>query len=232
MPLAVGVNLIAFPGEVLRPQISDIFRAQVLVVMGYRNEGEDDDDWETAVYGEDDDGEWHGELEQCEAGHGYWVIARAEGVIEVPIAPLSGYRPSLADGWNLIGYAGDDLSPVGEVTCNLLSIDEYLESIDWRVAHVLSQGSVPLPPSAFDSDMEGSSDTGDDAEDSADSNDFDEERLFQPIYPNEFTAMVVGRGYWVWVGDPGEHGDLRKPPLLGLADWVFQSDPDSRMGGI
>ena len=224
IPLVAGVNLIAFPGDVLHPQLSDIFPAQVLVVLGYRNEG-GDDDWETAAYGEDDEEDWNGSLVRCEAGHGYWVIANAEGVIDVPIAPLPEYRPTLANGWNLIGYAGDDLSPVGQVTRNLLSLDEYLEGIDWRVAHVLSQGYVPAPPGAFDSDIEPHGDADD-------TNDYNEELLFQPIHPNEFVSVMVGRGYWVWVGDPGEDDDLSTPPGSDLVDWVYQSDPESRMGGI
>lgn len=215
MPLRAGFSMISFPGQPLHPELGAVFPPEVVIVLEFRN---NDEDWRTAIRGEDDDDapdidpdeddtarlltaiqgrEWAGRLTEVEAGYGYWVMAVSDCTIEVDLLSTPAVPPPLSEDWNLIGIIDPGLSAAGEHTAELLTMDEYLPS-GWAVAYTVDGGLSAEPA----------------------------DELFAEIKPLSGHELLCGVAYWVFVGDGDDAGD---PP--SISEWFLAvGDVDSRSG--
>ena len=184
-----GWNLVSLPATPLEPEIGNVLANNPYIspVLAYQA-----GDWVTAI--QEEDGTWRGRLTEITGGYGYWIHARTFETIETMLAETdpASTLPTVAvtQGWNLLGvldvYQNDDGEAPGLHTDEVAGdpeADNYLKSIEWRVAYTYDTTAslwVKTVPS---------SDTviGTDDEDN-------------PITKNE---IENGMGYWVWSNTPG-----------------------------
>ena len=126
-----GWNTISFPGVLEQGRLSDVLPSTVSFVLAYR-----DGKWVSAIWNEN---AWQGGLEQVEAGYGYWVYSTGFCDVNAVLAPLEDYRPTLLEGWNLIGCVDKHLQPAGDCTGDMLTLDEYLDGLEWQSAYTLQR---------------------------------------------------------------------------------------------
>ena len=136
-----GWNLISLPATPLEPAIGNVLgnNPYISPVLAYQ-----DGDWVTAI--QEEDGTWRGRLEEIEGGYGYWVHARTFETIETMLSETdpASTLPTVpvTQGWNLLGVLdvyqnadGDAPGLHNDEQDGDPEADNYLKSIQWRVAY-------------------------------------------------------------------------------------------------
>ncbi|MBN1829101.1 MAG: hypothetical protein JW884_08145, partial [Deltaproteobacteria bacterium] len=133
--LRQGWNMISFPGQVIDPHVETVFgsiMASVESIWAF-----DNNVWK--YY--DASNAKNRTLTTVRGLQGYWVKMKKSTTLKISLgAPVSFLE--LQKGWNLIGWSGSDLCPLGEA---LASIDGKYESV-WTYGETGWQYEAPSLP--------------------------------------------------------------------------------------